>query len=399
MTTADATPLSSPSLVEADVTAALRRSGVLGAGRVQSLSLHDLRIQGVAGRVARARITYEGASRDAPVEMIAKFPAPAGATRDLAVRLGLYEREAEFYHSLADDAGVPVPRAYGHTTDAAGLPVVLIEDLAPSVPGDLSEGCSFERAAVVVEHLARMHARWWDSPELASCTWLPRPIDAGEMLGGNALARRPWDLFRKRFRQEMPQRIIDLGDRVMPDRAIQQRLSSPPLTLIHGDLRVNNVMFNPGGSTPIRAIIDWQTAARGRGAIDVATFFVTSLTPSDRRRAEAEILPEYVAALERGGVRGFGLEQCWADYRLAVLNQFCEIVFLAAMIDVAGEVRDDVGAVTGARLMTALLDIDMAGLLPAPRRTFSLAGLRRHLHRRLPESPAPPMDVPPITGG
>jgi Phosphotransferase enzyme family len=385
MSVARQMPASSQYLTAAGMTEALRRAGVLDGAAVRSLSIVDLGTQGVAGRVARARIVYDRPPHGAPASLIAKFPAAAGPTRDLAIRLRLYEREAAFYRSLAGEAGVPVPRAYGYTADAAA-PVLLIEDLAPSVSGDLVTGCSLDRAAVIVEHMARMHARWWDSPELDAQAWLPRPVDSAEVLtrGGSA-GSHPWSLFRKRFGRAMPAEVLAIGDRVTGDASILRRLSCPPLTLIHGDLRADNVMFDPDETNRVTAIIDWQTASRGRAAIDIATFFVTSLTREDRRAAEAALLPAYVAALARAGVRDFSLEQCRTDYRLAILNQFCETVYLATMIDVANEVRDDVGAVTGARLMAALLDLDMTDLLPAGRRwALSLAGVRRRTHRRLP---------------
>jgi hypothetical protein len=84
--------------------------------------------------------------------------------------------------------------------------------------------------------------------------------------------------------------------------------------------------------------------------------------------------------LGRGGVTESCFDACWADYRLALLNQLSQIVFLAAMIDVPSEVSDDVGAVTGARLLTALMEVDLDDVAPPPKRRSWLASLRDRAH-------------------
>ncbi len=362
-------PASPDELTAPWLTETLHASGVLRNGSVRSIRVADLRAQGVAGRVARLELTYNPPASDAPAIIIAKFPAPPGPTRDLALKLNLYEREAAFYRSLGPVAGVAVPRLHGAASGGSRLPALLLEDLAPAVAGDLVAGCSLERTAVVVDHVARMHARWWDSGQLASQPWLPSPVDSAEMFG-EAPQGQPdaWTTFRARFGRELPASVLALGDRLRDDRSVLRRLSEPPHTLVHGDLRINNVMFSRDGSSDVGALIDWQTAVRGRGPIDIATLFVTSLKPEDRRTAEVELLPAYHAALLREGVCDYSFEQCWTDYRLALANQFSQIVFLASMIDVSSAVRDDVGAVTGARLISALTEIDLLDLVPAPSR-------------------------------
>jgi hypothetical protein len=127
-------------------------------------------------------------------------------------------------------------------------------------------------------------------------------------------------------------------------------------------MRANNVLFSADGRP--RAFIDWQTAVRGRGPIDVANLFVSSLHPGDRQAAERELLPRYRDLLVQAGVRGYSWEDCWLDYRLAVLNQFSQVVMLGHMLEVDEQLEDGVGAVTGGRLVAALLDLPLDDLLP-----------------------------------
>jgi hypothetical protein len=78
------------------------------------------------------------------------------------------------------------------------------------------------------------------------------------------------------------------------------------------------------------------------------------------------LLPRYRDLLVQAGVRGYSWEDCWLDYRLAVLNQFSQVVMLGHMLEVDEQLEDGVGAVTGGRLVAALLDLPLDDLLPRP---------------------------------
>jgi hypothetical protein len=150
----------------------------------------------------------------------------------------------------------------------------------------------------------------------------------------------------------------------MSDPSVLVRLASEPRTLVHGDVRINNVMFDADHAERVRAIIDWQTVSRARGPIDVASLFVTSLAPGDRRIAERDLLPRYHEALCARGVSGYTFEACWTDYRLGVLRQFSELVLISATVNVNAELSDQVVAATAGRLLTALAELDLLTLLP-----------------------------------
>jgi hypothetical protein len=62
-------------------------------------------------------------------------------------------------------------------------------------------------------------------------------------------------------------------------------------------------------------------------------------------------------------VRDYSFDQCWMDYRLAVINQFSQVVVLSSLLDVETRLEDGVGAVTGGRLIAALLDLQAAQLV------------------------------------
>ena len=75
-----------------------------------------------------------------------------------------------------------------------------------------------------------------------------------------------------------------------------------PSCLVHGDFRLDNVLFGIDGGAPPVTVVDWQTARLGSGPADVAYFVGAGLLPHDRRRYETDLLGHYVEALAERGV-------------------------------------------------------------------------------------------------
>lgn len=76
----------------------------------------------------------------------------------------------------------------------------------------------------------------------------------------------------------------------------------------------------------VRAV-DWQTLSLGLPARDLAYLISTGMTPDDRRTHEHDLVAAYHRRLRTHGVTGYGLETCWRDYRLAMLQAALVPVF------------------------------------------------------------------------
>src|SRR6201999_4498206 len=74
-----------------------------------------------------------------------------------------------------------------------------------------------------------------------------------------------------------------------------------PATIIHCDLRFDNVLFDRASQEPM-AFIDWQLAAIGPAAFDVAYFLSAALDTSVTREEELELLHAYHQTLLSSGV-------------------------------------------------------------------------------------------------
>src|SRR5262249_34144426 len=147
------------------LTDALRRSGTLGNGRVCNVLVESSRST-LLSKIVRLRLTYEGASSNAPNSIILKTGLAGGIG-------GLWsgaQQEFAFYpESAAFMSTRLVPRCFEGVwdTDTKAWPL-LLEDLTDSqviaTPWPLPP--TMEQCESIVPARARLHAEWWDDPRL-----------------------------------------------------------------------------------------------------------------------------------------------------------------------------------------------------------------------------------------
>ncbi|NLU81607.1 oxidoreductase family protein, partial [Rhodococcus sp. HNM0569] len=95
--------------------------------------------------------------------------------------------------------------------------------------------------------------------------------------------------------------------------------------LVHGDYRLDNLLFPtvrdaaPPDARRVVAV-DWQTLSLALPARDLAYVLGTGLAVADRRAYEQQLVRAYHDALLRFGVAGYTLDDCWDDYRFAMLQ-------------------------------------------------------------------------------
>ena len=70
----------------------------------------------------------------------------------------------------------------------------------------------------------------------------------------------------------------------------------------------------PGAPKPI-ALVDWQTAAKGAPANDVAYFIGAGLTREERPKHEQALLRYYHARLTEAGISSYSFEDLYDHYR------------------------------------------------------------------------------------
>lgn len=349
------------------LTATLEAAGVLHGAQVTRLSTSPVGEGiGMLGILARVAITYDRPAPDAPQTVIAKFPSPVPGNREIGMTYRLYEREVNFYTRVsAEIEGLAAPRCYGgRYNPETGDSFLLLEDLAVYRTGDQVAGCSAAEAMMILDAVIPLHASYWDRidhPLLEGVTKVDDPPQIAGITGGCAVG---WDPCVAMFPEAMPDEIRAVKERFLaavPE--LHHMVGGLVQTVIHGDLRLDNMMF---GDTPdVRPVVllDW-TLTKTSGLHDVAYLVSQNVDLEERRAHESEIIEHYHRGLLDHGVEGYSLEQCWEDYRLVVLHLFAYAVLIAGTLDPANDRGTAFMRQMLQRSSTAVMDHELLALIP-----------------------------------
>jgi hypothetical protein len=350
------------------LTGALRHSGALTNGRITGASFEPLGVgAGFIGQIGRLTLTYDDAAADGPVTVIAKMPSLEEGARAIASLYGLYERELRFYRELADRIAIRTPRLYYGDGDPDRVAYILLfEDLsATGTVGDQVKGCSGEQARLALEQLARHHAMWWGAEQLRPLAWLQPGVDLVEAAMKQSYPAS-WPKALEAFGQRMSPAVRDalpeLGRRVM-ERIAPYR--DGPLTLVHGDYRLDNMFFGGPDADYDLAVVDWQSPNLGWGAYDIAYFMYGNIDIDTRRAHEHEVLRRYHEILLEHGVRDYSWERLLDDYVASLVVSLAIWVVNAATLDTANERGMALFELFFDRLGAAIADHNALARLPA----------------------------------
>jgi aminoglycoside/choline kinase family phosphotransferase len=108
-------------------------------------------------------------------------------------------------------------------------------------------------------------------------------------------------------------------------------LETPPRTLLHHDFDADNLFFTEDGNRPRLFAIDWQLTTGGHAPVDVAWLIAGQCEPGVRRDNEKALLRIYHSLLLQNGVAEYTFDQCWDDYRMAMLLPAARIAVAVGM--------------------------------------------------------------------
>ena len=172
-----------------------------------------------------------------------------------------------------------------------------------------------------------MHAHCRDDDALSALPWLAG--DARQRYQGAAmLFRARSDGFLAELGERVPVRFRERMDDVAAFISSRgEHATAAGSTLLHGDLRLDNLLFPSADAAPV--LLDWQLLGGGPGAGDIAYFLAQSLPLETRRACEQALLSRYHAALEAAGVTGYTTAQLQDDYRRGLLQASLIVVNLS----------------------------------------------------------------------
>ncbi len=241
----------------------------------------------------RCRLGYNANADKAIRSVICKLPRP-GYGRFANPEQSFYRREAEAYRLLTSVARKHVPRAYlAASSDDGSIINLVLDDLSQTCrPGDQARGCSIAEAGAVIDAFADVHCAFWQDSSINQLPWL---LDRPSMNMSQAYADR-MGAARARFEGKIDPAYLDLVDHFAPliDMAKENIVGR---TLIHGEPRVDNVMFEDRSDGPFAWLIDWQFVDFGSPMYDTAYFLAGSLETEDRRACERDLIAKHQQAI------------------------------------------------------------------------------------------------------
>ena len=230
--------------------------------RIVHLTVSDVGTgMGLLGRLLRYDLAWDGGH--GPSSVVVKLPAEGARSRALAVGMAMYLREVGFYRDLGAASDVAVRCHHADVDEQTQDFVLVLDDLTAAATIDQLAGCPIDRAAEVLTAVAGIHARHWDDAGLEAA---PHQQRFGGSLFAEQLARSVdacWPDVRAAVGDELSPLAVAIGDglaRSLP--RVTEALSRPPITLSHGDLRLDNVFFDEAAGV---RLCDWQLSG-GLGA-------------------------------------------------------------------------------------------------------------------------------------
>ena len=311
---------------------------------------------GIIGQVTRATFSAEGEQRSA----ILKFPSNAAENRGVAMHYNMYGREVSFYRDFAQHIPVRVPAC-----DFVGFDpqthdfVLVLEDLQGYRLGDQVQGATLADAQAAVTAIARMHAATWqvDLPGLLSHN---NPAQVDGMKAGFELG---WPVVQERLAHLIPDAAAEKGH-LLPGNvaALLDKMTAGPQSLVHADVRLDNLFFGTSESDPI-ALIDWQSVCSSCGEQDLA-YFLTQSLPTQLLESDGEsLINQYHQELLEQGVKDYSLDACRDRYRTSALYLMCYAVVISGTLDLGNERGAALGAALLGRSLKALDNLDAFALL------------------------------------
>ncbi len=345
---------------------AMAAAGVALDRRPTSLRWEPLAGGGVSHLGQVVRVHLAGLGPTGPGNLIAKFPTPDRRTRGLVESFDPFAREIRFYRTLAHRQPISVPRFLGGAYDDLGSArrsanrlesvldrfpsslqlaitrypsivarpsrrrsVLLVADVGPgAVVRTMVDPPTTGELRRILRSVARLHAHWWGRRPLAPED-LDRAVVATHPRLYQAIARRRGiPLAEATLRPSVTfgdlRTMWEAIDRFPSDLA----LVNEPVTLLHGDLRPDNVIFAPDTTTP--TFLDWSFAALGHPMFDVAYLLSSSIEPD----GVADVRHLAMAYMGELGDRGVvvaplaGLDALAAALRVLIVQQLLALVHL-----------------------------------------------------------------------
>lgn len=237
----------------------------------------------------------------------------------------LYENEVAFYTRLRQEIEIETPRCFGGLYAPGNGFAIALEEMRDrnvhfaNVTSDVSIG----QIRSLLATLAKLHARYWESPRFETDLDWVQPHTSGAIYTMfNHPDAVPGMIAREVESTSFKRELVAAADQTAEGlyqefRKVQKHQATLPQTLCHGDTHIGNTYLLPGDRA---GLIDWQLMAKGFCLHDVTYLLMTGLSVEMRRQHQADLLEFYRAELAQQGVRDLpNADEMWLEYRRAAV--------------------------------------------------------------------------------
>jgi hypothetical protein len=290
-------------------------------------SVKAIPLDGGYGYLSKSfRLAMQWRNGDGPRTLVAKLPLQVRIDAMTPDAVRMFRREAMFHRVVAETVGIPTARAYVAEIDLeTSAAVMIFEDLGRLETFGDDESISTERVERSLEHLASLHARFWNSAELDEMDWLARPaktavdqvdVERFAMFWPRMVVSGAYPLSKAQLR---------IGELLCTKMdGLYEALHAGPFSLIHNDIHQENIFFD--GLEPV--FIDWQLAERANPAKDVAKMTASWLEPGTIQQQQPALIRWYNTALAERSITGHSLDALTQSVHLATCHYMAITLFL-----------------------------------------------------------------------
>jgi hypothetical protein len=235
----------------------------------------------------------------------------------------------------------------------------LLGDAAPAVVGDEIHGATIEQAKLALTELGKLQAPVLGDTAMVRADWLNRESPMNQALIGQLYAgfsERYVDRITAEHRA-VCERLVASFDSYLDAEA--ERLHG----LVHGDYRLDNMLFGQAGAERPLTVVDWQTVTWGPAMTDVAYFLGCALPIEQRRDHYDALLRAYHDGL--GPDAQISLDEVREDVRRASFFGVM-MAIVSSMLVARTDRGDEMFMVMLRRHCQHVLDTGALDVLPDP---------------------------------
>ena len=308
----------------------------IGRGKLKNINLVPMG-EGVGMMSSMSVIELEWeSSNDLPSSLVLKLAAENETNRAVSQQFNLYLKEVSYYKDLAPRTTARSPRVYASEIDEEHNFFLLMEDVSSYRMGSQVDGATAEECELCIDFLVNLHASFWN--QLNGIGWLPNMSGSDNAKNMALGCEAGWPQLQEIFGKFVPSNIEAERERYLKAiPSLQAQLDQQPKTLIHGDFRMDNMLFGQAPEHDSLLVVDFQGPLKGNGINDVGYLLSHSAKTEVRREHERSLIERYSSGLINAGVKDYSFKKAWNDYRIGVLYSWTVAVVIAGTMDPAND--------------------------------------------------------------